>query len=80
MRVLQINANFGFGSTGLIVKDIADQIEKEGGRLFAHIKKPMRLLIMVIRLVISLIGNFTPFFSVFSVDRGIILTFPPKVF
>ena len=25
MRVLQINANFGFGSTGLIVKDISDQ-------------------------------------------------------
>ena len=39
MRVLQINANFGFGSTGLIVKDISDQIEKEGSEAFCAYQK-----------------------------------------
>ena len=39
MRVLQINANFGFGSTGLIVKDIAEQSEKEGLEAFCAYQK-----------------------------------------
>lgn len=30
MKVLQINANYGFGSTGLIVKDIGDTLRKNG--------------------------------------------------
>lgn len=30
MRVLQINANYGFGSTGIIVKDIGEAIENNG--------------------------------------------------
>jgi hypothetical protein len=34
MRVLQINANYGFGSTGLIVKDIGITVEKIGGEAF----------------------------------------------
>lgn len=39
MRVLQINANFGFSSTGLIVKDIADQIKKDGLEPFCAYQK-----------------------------------------
>ncbi|MBQ8429664.1 MAG: glycosyltransferase [Clostridia bacterium] len=31
MKVLQINAVYGFKSTGVIVKDIADTLEQEGG-------------------------------------------------
>ena len=30
MKVLQINANYGFGSTGLIVKDIGDVLQESG--------------------------------------------------
>ena len=32
MKILQINATYGYGSTGLIVKDIGDAIEKPGNK------------------------------------------------
>ena len=39
MKVLQINATYGYSSTGLIVKDIGDAIEKSGNEaLFAYQK------------------------------------------
>ncbi len=39
MRVLQINANYGFGSTGLIVKDISDMLTQEGYESFCAYQK-----------------------------------------
>lgn len=35
MKVLQINATYGFGSTGNIAKSISDCLEKKGGEAFA---------------------------------------------
>lgn len=34
MKILQINANYGFGSTGLIVKDIGEEIIKSGNEAY----------------------------------------------
>lgn len=34
MRILQINANYGFGSTGVIVKDIGEMLESTGHEPF----------------------------------------------
>ena len=34
MRVLQINATYGYGSTGLIVKDIGDMLVENGDESF----------------------------------------------
>ena len=34
MKILQINANYGFGSTGLIVKDIGETILDSGNEAF----------------------------------------------
>lgn len=46
MKVLQINATYGYASTGLIVKDIGDMLEKNGEEAFfayqSCIKKPLK--------------------------------------
>lgn len=34
MKILQINANYGFGSTGLIVKDIGEEIIRSGNEAY----------------------------------------------
>ena len=34
MKILQVNANYGFGSTGLIVKDIGEAITKSGNEAY----------------------------------------------
>ena len=39
MKVLQINAVYGYGSTGLIVKDIASQVERNGDKAFVAFQK-----------------------------------------
>ncbi len=42
MKVLQINATYGVGSTGLIVRDIASEIEKEGGQAYFAYQKAIK--------------------------------------
>ncbi len=39
MKVLQINAVYGYGSTGLIVKDIADLVDNNDGEAFVAFQK-----------------------------------------
>lgn len=34
MKILQVNANYGFGSTGLIVRDIGETITKSGNEAY----------------------------------------------